>query len=325
MPFPVISPAFYNELVEDEKINPENADYCDVYISAAALEYVMYLSEVKVVKKLMESSAPLEFKMAYLSEEHEKTVLPVSHKIINENPVTEYYWQIRVLMMNTLQNRNFSFEKRMLLLNYALKKINGMVSKDQPELIPDFVNEFTRIKDYSETLTYFSRVRSAAKFSLADGISLLKSLSKNAGRNYGAIMEAIYKNLEITPDTLNKINFQNYLKLRDCFTEEYLHKKAHYIENIMVNYVWTYSIPFACPGRLSVWDNYIFFCSLYNALKVLITCYMPGKASEDFANAIAEFDNALRKSGGNLIIKLVEAVKSAGQDNNGDLAILAIS
>jgi hypothetical protein len=325
MPFPVISPAFYKELAGDEKQNAELSDYCDVFISAAAVEYVLYLSERKVVRKLMEIDEPLGFIMTHLNEEDEEKVLPVCRGIIEENPVTAHYWLIRVLIMNILQNKELPFEKRMLLLNYALKKVNGLSEPGLSDGIPEFITEFTANVRFDETLKLFEGVRPAPLFSLADGISLLKSLSGAASPEYNAIMGVIYKNLETTPDTLNAINVDTYRKLRDGFTTDYLLGKPHYIENIMVNYVWTYSIPFAYSSKLSIWDNYVFFCSVYNALKVLIACYMPGRADGDFADAVSSFDDALRRAGGDIAVRLVDAVKNAGQDNNGDLAVLVLS
>ena len=54
-------------------------------------------------------------------------------------------------------------------------------------------------------------------------------------------------------------------------------------------------------------DNYVFFCALYNAYKVLLTCYMDGKGEEDFVKAVSSFDDALRQSGDDLIWKMVLA------------------
>jgi hypothetical protein len=325
MPFPIISPAFYKELVDGVTLKPEDTDYCDVFVSAAAVEYVMYMSERSVVKKLMETEEPLAFIMANLNENDEKNVIPVSLDIVKENPIAEHYWRIRVLIMNILQNKGIAFEKRMLLLNYALKIINGMSVSNLSGGIPDFISGFMETANYDDTLKYFEGVRPAVKFSLADGISLLKSLAVKAPRGFGAVMDVIYRNLKTTPDTLKTTDVSAYGEMRRAFGEEYLVKKPHYIENIMVNYVWTYSIPFAYSSKLSIWDNYVFFCSIYNALKVLIACYMPGKSDDDFADAVAAFDGALRGAGSGIAVGLVDAVKNVGQDNNGDLAVLVIS
>lgn len=325
MPFPIISPAFYKELVDVKNPKPEDSEFCDVYISAAAVEYVMHLSNVNVVKKLIETTEPLAFKMAYLGEEDEDKIIPISKDIIRNNPLTEYYWQIRTLMMSILQNKEVVFEKRMLLLNYAMKTIHGMADKHQPEHIPEFINSFTEKEEYDSVLEYFSEIRPAPHFSLSDGISLLKSLSKK-NPAYKDVLSTIYKNLGVSgPETLNLIDMKKYLKLRADFANVFMMEKSHFIENIMINYVWTYSLPFAPPGKLSIWENYVFFCSLYNAIKILITCYMPGKTDDDFAKAISAFDDALRQSGNDIIWKLVAAAKNAGQDNNGDLAILVVS
>jgi hypothetical protein len=101
-------------------------------------------------------------------------------------------------------------------------------------------------------------------------------------------------------------------------------EKSIAMENIMVNYIWANSLPFKNP-TLNYWEHFVFFCSLYNAVKVLYTCYMPGKEDEDFAKAISAFDSAIRAADDNLIQKIVNAAKNSGQSNNGDMAVLVLS
>ena len=50
-----------------------------------------------------------------------------------------------------------------------------------------------------------------------------------------------------------------------------------------------------------------------------------GKNDDDFAEAIAEFDKAFRSGGLDIIAKTIRASKNAGNNNNGDLAILVVS
>ena len=324
MGFPIITPSFLKELTE--KMKPVTADeFCDVNVTATAVEYVPRLCYAETVKKLMEEKNILEYNMISLPDEESEQFINQSRQIIRTYPQAAYYWQLRSLFMNVLQNRNINFEKRLLLLNYGVKTVQGMLDNGRAELIPKFVDDYTSENmDYEKILEYFKDVRPNPGYSLADGISLLKSLSKpNAA--YKEVLNTIYKNLGVSgPETLKMTDMKKYIGMRKTFSETASGEKAHYIENVMINYVWSYSIPFSNPD-FNFWEHFVFFCSLYNAVKVMLACFAPDFSDEEFAKAISAFDTALRASDENLMRKVIFAVKNAGQSNNGDLAILTLS
>ncbi len=324
MGFPIVSPAILKDLNERLKPQPSD-DFCDIIVTVSAVEYVPHLSNIEVVKKLMEEKDILAYNMVNLPDEQSEQFIRQSQAILKAHPTAQYYWQMRTLFMSVLQNRNVNFEKRMLLLNYAVKTIQGMIDKGQPNLIPKFIEEFTAPEmDYTNVIEYFKEVRPNPGYALADGISLLKSLNKpNAA--YKEVLNTIYKNLGVSgPETLKMTDMKKYIEMRKAFSELTAGEKSNYVENVMINYLWSYSIPFADP-EFNFWDHFVFYCSLYNAVKVLITCYMPGKDDDDFAKAISAFDTALRASDKQLMRKVIFAVKNAGQNNNGDLAVLTLS
>lgn len=322
MGYPVMTPSFYKELIPDVR-NPESGPKCDVIITPAAVEYVFSLSDVTVVKKLMSISEPLSYNMVNMDAERENMFADRVQARLAKFPQLQYYWQIRMLMMNILQRKNIVFEKRMLILNYAMKTVDGMFEKGQPELIPQFVNQFIGMESYEQVLEYFKTIRPVFESALGEGIGFLKIFKTTP--SFRSIMNTAYKNLGISgPETLSTVDMNKYITLKKNFITEVIKDKEHYIENIMINYVWSLSMPFAAEG-IGIWDNYVFFCIIYNAIKVMLTCYMPRKNDDDFAEAIAEFDKAFRSGGLDIIAKTIRASKNAGNNNNGDLAILVVS
>lgn len=324
MGFPIILPTIVKELTAELK-PIETDEFCDIIVSPAAVEYVPHMSNPAVARKLIEAKDILAFSMVNLPDEQSEQFEKQSQIILKEYPSAQYYWQIRTLMMSILQDRSINFEKRFLLLNYAIKTVQGMIDKGQPNLIPPFISEFTQPNmDFTPVLEYFKEIRPNPGYSLADGISLLKSLKKpNAA--YKEVMNTIYKNLGVSgPETLKMADMKEYISLRKEYSEMVSGEKASCIENIMINLLWAYSIPFA-DSRFNFWDHFVFFCSLYNAVKVMVTCYMPGKDEEALIKAVSAFDEALRATGKDIIDKVIAAVKNAGQGNNGDMAVLTLS
>ena len=324
MPFPVVTPSYFRELVDVTKPADEYSSFADVIISPAAVEYVLHLSNPDVVRKLTQIDDQIAFSMAYVGEKEEAELVEQGKAAVMAIPTLAYYWQIRALMMGVLQDKRVTVEKRLLLLNYALKTIQGMIDKHQPNFIPQFASDFIEKDEYDNILEYFKPVKMNFGYALADGISLLKSISKTTPA-YKDTLARIYQNIGVSgPETLSLADMNKYLELRKSFATGFLTEHSNWIENILVNYVWTFSIPYAVCEKLSIWDNYVFFCSLYNAIKIMITCYQP-KDSEEFIKIISAFDDALRKSGKDIIWKIVAAVRNAGQANNGDMAVLVLS
>ena len=324
MGFPVISPVIVKELAEQLKpLAPD--EFCDAIVSPYAVEYAPMLSNADVVRKLMETKEPLAYNMTTLDDELSQQFVAQSAAITNAHPVAQYYWQIRTLFMGVLQNREVNFEKRFLLLNYAVKTVQGMIDKGQPNLIPQFIEGFLKLENnYEPVLKYFQDVRPVPAFSLTDGISLLKSLNK-PNAEYKDVLNTVYKNLGVSgPETLRMVDIKNYIGRRKLFSDFAAGEKSHYIENVVISYVWNFTIPFADPD-FNFWDHFVFFCALYNAVKVMITCYTPEIDDEKFVKAITAFDAAVRATGGKLMRTVINTAKNAGQNNNGDLAILTLS
>ncbi len=324
MGFPVVSPTVLKELIEEMKPMQPN-EFCDIIVSSAAVEYSPRLCHIEVVRALMKEKDILSYNMSDLPDEQSGQFIEQSRRILELYPNSKYYWQIRTLFMNVLQNRKLHLEKRLLLLNYSVKTIQGMTDKGQSGLIPPFIEDFTKPDaDYEHVLKYFNAVRPNPAYSLADGVSLLKSLNKpNAA--YKEVLSGVYKSIGVSgPETLKMADINKYLRLRKQYADMISGEKSSYIENVLISYVWSYSLPLADP-EFNFWDHFVFFCSLYNAVKVMITCFAPDGDDERFAKAISAFDSAIRASDKDLMKKIIYAVRNAGQNNNGDLAVLTLS
>lgn len=324
MGFPVISPVIVKELAEQLKpLAPD--EFCDVVVSPYAVEYAPMLSNAEVVRKLMDTKEPLAYSMVTLDDEQSQQFVAQSKAITDAYPIAQYYWQIRTLFMGVLQNRNVNLEKRFLLLNYAVKTVQGMIDKGQPNLIPQFIEDFINPNNtYEPVLKYFKDVRPVPAYSLADGISLLKSLAK-PNAEYKDVLNTVYKNLGVSgPETLKMVEIKNYIGRRKLFSDLAAGDKSHYIENVAISYVWNFTLPFSDPD-FNFWDHFVFFGALYNAVKVMITCYTPEADDEKFVKAITAFDSAVRATGSKIMRTVINTAKNAGQNNNGDLAILTLS
>lgn len=324
MPYPIITPEFFADLTD--KTNPENENIVyNVLSTPAAIEYAFPLNQEKVIRRLMDTPDPLKFKMTNLKPEHEAEYAKRGEEIINEYPVLKNYWALKTLTMNILQNRNYVFEKRMLLLNFAYKTAQGMMDKFKEELIPQFVNDFTKNAQHDDVIKYFESIRPNFAYSLCDGLSFLRAMPKT--EEMDKVRFTVFKNIGIDQSMRNfKFDANKYLPMKKAYYEDFLKDKEHYIEHVMVNYVWTYCMPYV-DYHMSLWDNFVFFNTLFNSIKVMLTCYTFDRDNKDeaFVTAIKAFDDSLRQIPGNIVRRVVDANSAEGMTNNGDMAILSMS
>jgi hypothetical protein len=212
--------------------------------------------------------------------------------------------------------------------------VNGMIAQFQPVLIDGFAQNITHTTDFSETLKYFEKVPIIPPVSLAEGVSFLKALynsSKNIEkkdnfRRWKPFYERIYKGLNISgAETFTSADMNLYIPKRAAFGEKYLNARPNVMENIMINYLWAFATPFTEPD-MSIWDNFVFYISLYNALKIYITLIEPAD-DDDLSAALAAFDAVLTDvSGGNAFMKAaVRVLKNQNNTNNGDMAVITLN
>ncbi len=324
MSYPVITPEFFADL--SDRTNPENTDVeYKVLTTPASIEYVFGLNQDRVIRRLMATPDVLKYQMTQLKPEMEEEYAKKGEEMIKQNPILKHYWAMKSLTMNVLQNREYIFEKRMLLLNFAYKTAQGMIDKYKEELIPQFVNDFTSQAKHDEVMKYFEEIHPNFAYSLCDGLAFLRSMPKC--ESWDKVCYRVFKNIGVD-QTMKGFKFDEnkYLPMKKAYYEDFLKDNEHYIEHVMVNYVWSYCMPFA-DYTISLWDNFIFFNTLFNSIKVMLTCYTFEAEDKDeaFVTAIKAFDESLRLVPGNIVRRVVDANAKEGLNNNGDMAILAMS
>ncbi len=324
MPYPVIIPGFFQELTDKAPSEKEAASY-DVLTTPAAVEYVFPLHQESVIRKLMSIPEVLSYKMVTLKPENEAEYAAIGEDLIKKTPVLKHYWTLKTLTMNILQNRKYVFEKRMLILNFAYKTVQGMMDKNKEEIIPNFVAEFIRTQEHDDVIKYFESIQPNFAYSLCDGLSFLRSLP--SGDDIDKVKYSVFKNAGVDQSLRNfKFDEKTYLPMKKAYYDDFLKGKEHYIEHVMVNYVWTFCMPFA-DLTTSLWDNFVFFNTLFNTIKVMLTCYTFDRKDKDeaFVYAISAFDSSLRQIEGSIAKRVSDANIKEGLATNGDMAILAMS
>lgn len=357
MPYPIITPVFFSEFVNTEEPEKSTAKY-QVLTTPSAIEYVFPLAQEAVVRRLMQQKDIMAYKMISMSPEAEEEYIKKSQETVANMPLLKHYWQLKTLTMNLLQDRRYTLDQRMWFLNYVYRTIQGIIETPDPRSegktdeekaqicdrnIAGFIQSVLRAEDHDNIIKYFGEIQPNYAYSVVEGLSFLNALLPKDGKTEAPeqvkkLVAVAFKHAGVEKGNESQFKFDPdlHLAIKKEFNEMFGYDpkrtstgeidRSCYLEQIMVNYVWTYCFPFA-DLNLDVWQNFIFMNSLYNIIKVTVSCYLYGTKTpdEDFVFAVTTLDGALRAINVNIARFLVDTNAKAGCSNNGDMAILSIS
>jgi hypothetical protein len=322
MAFTIIRPEYLDDFIDITK--PEEANRFRIIMNPHTVDYVVLLNRADAVKRIMSYEEPVKFYATNVDDTQSKVFEENAAAKIAEFPYMKYFGQIRYMFMNTLTRKGVTLDRSLLILNYAITTIQGMINQFKQDLIPGYCGQLTNLTDVSEILKTFDKMPVNPQYSLAAGLMILRNLKDS--KDLKRVMTRAYSGLGISgPEALTAADIPRFYDRRAEFAKKYQDERPHIFQNLMVNYMWELVTPFTVPTS-TLWENYVYYILIFNALKMLITLTSP-KDDDEFAEIVAVFDRALIASEeeGNFFAATMRAAKQQGFDGNGDLGIVTIS
>lgn len=195
-------------------------------------------------------------------------------------PIYRYIWDIKTLCASVLQDRAHSLDDRMLLLGIMLGRIHQMEQENRAEQIPAFVNEIFHSEDDYLNLKDWETIKIDPSIPIANALIFFNQL-KTRSNNFHLIhmVEGLLNRFQIVTEKeesggvdKNTIYFTMNLGKNQEIKEKWkkwLAQYDYFVENIMVAWFFQEQIPFS-KKDCSIWEHYIYFCSLYNLLKIIL-------------------------------------------------------
>lgn len=333
MDFSVVSPVFFNKLTDKNNPESEGLKYT-VTVTPSAVEYSFPLMQEPVVRTLIEDSSIMLFQAKKLDEKSAAKYIKQGQDLVAKFPLLKHYSVGRSILMNCIQDRTYSIEKRFLLMNFAIKTMQNLIDQGKDEEVPNFAGSFFAHTDRSDIIDYFKSITPNFAFSCIDAVSLINSLPET--EKFKPVKEKFLERLGYAKDgsdiaTRPFETFKDsYIEMKRWFYESYIKQgkedsKEYYLENVMIGFIWSMNMPFSDFSK-SVWDNFAFFNILFNTLKVLLTVYVTEENGDDgFVEAVCALDESLRAVSNGLVKVTVDALDKRGFNTNGDMAVLAMS
>lgn len=286
------------------EVGPENMGlvckvfprFCTRYID----KYERFLSIgcEEVINLLIEEKEGilLEVKQTEITEVERISSTTVPKEFLKKDPIFHYWTDIKMLILGVLQNREYDFGERMVVLGLAMKKMDEMNKKGQQyklkEYIQGFITDFNDIKNkdvYSKIFQNINRdgyiramqVLTSYFLNPTENVSKFKDIVENRIQlKRSAMVDDVEKLKENKVQV--KIEFDNK-KYSEAIQEfkEFLKGREYWIENVMIEGFLTARCPFRIPG--GIWKNYCAMAVTYSVFLFTLTCCLKKDSTkEDF-------------------------------------------
>lgn len=214
----------------------------------------------------------------------------------------QYFWDIRIISINIMQNRNFSIEERLNILEFFYEQIKELHKLDEfeeiEELLEDFNNETVdyealRGNEFIESYEFYN---SLIEDELVNNIRSVKL--KECIKDYKAGILKMNNNSDIySNDAISLVDIGNSIGKVPDYAKE-LEEYQHIFENYLVNQIFKDLVPFNKGENLT------------DSLKILINSYRIIKA---YVIGIAL--NSEEEITGEKIIRVIQALSKEIEHN----------
>lgn len=221
----------------------------------------------------------------------------ISSQLIKSQPVLQYFPEIYNLYLSLLQARDVSIENRLILIGFAVKKIQDLTQTGETNEIPHYLSKYLdglAVQDINDGTFADLGENTAVLLNCLSLAERTAGLENTGEKNYKNILKRIEEKLEVDYRQLETgegceltLHF-NAGRYRECVTvrDTFFEGREYFWENLAIGHLFYSNAPF-CKST-NVWDNYMYFVWFYSLLKFAITvCIEPGDTEKEIFHDIA--------------------------------------
>ena len=276
------------------------------------------------------------------------TRLAKDKKREEERAIFNYYYDIKVLLLSILQNRDYTIEERMLILGIAMKKLDEMEKQNRINEIPIFVDVFLESieeQDITKKLRDFTCNETIQM--LHNFVNMQMTMLKKEFNSFDEFIEKIKD--RITPNyddelVLSETKKMTYMSLatsrkyefdekdyslrkyKEAIQEykEFIKDKEYYIENYLVTWILYKDIPFS-NDTADIWDEYCYFAIMYSMYRFILTCCLNKNSHDDeFIDCTVRFSRGIIHTHDDHLKELILSLKEKEKNNLDYIAIMLL-
>ncbi|MDY2581403.1 MAG: flagellin lysine-N-methylase [Clostridium perfringens] len=162
---------------------------------------------------------------------------------IGSDNLIQYFWDIRIISINIMQNRNFSIEERLSLLKAFYKSLEDLKTEENFYEIEDLLEKIT---EYPSNITEFIDSKKIIPLSITNNFFKI-ILDENLLRKViGTRLKKLLSDLNKDQNLFNNIHKYDLNSF-----DTYFKKYSYIFENYLVNQIFKDIIPFNTGGNLN--------------------------------------------------------------------------
>lgn len=215
----------------------------------------------EVARIILLNSMPIQF------YQEEKIITlrdtPVYSINTRSNDYTSYIFEIRTAIIKLLQSTLYNLEEKLFILGILIEKLEENIARNEMGLITKTIKKIERnirqgiYKDCLKTLP----TKGDLRINLLKTIIEVKCQDNIISSNYIECLEEIIKGLDLENENIEKVinkYDQGYQKYYLTFIEKY----GYVMENYIVNYIFSYIVPFDEKDLFTSYTKLIVYFSM---------------------------------------------------------------
>lgn len=237
------------------------------YILNGTLEKSLDTSCPEASRKILLRPEGIDF----IEEECMEDLNNIQSLSLPENYLT-LFWQLRIFMIDTLQNRNHPLEVRLLVISMLLQSLSTSTNLSSQD-IEKTINKYNLYLNNPNLKEEFHVIEKLYKEQLHLGKMIL-TLSRS--ERYNILRKKILTAIDFsTPDSLS----QDY----ELYYEPFIQKYEYILENYLVNAVFT---NIKSPNLKDMLNHFATICIDFSMIRLFITGYFKSENNYSIEGAI---------------------------------------
>lgn len=181
-----------------------------------------------------------------------------------------YFWDLRVFIIQLMQNRKHSIEIRLIILGLFFQKIEQLNPHELAEQLSAIMNDYLGRLNNLEFIDSINNIEGNLKFqiNLAKELIQYRLTDGALSEKYITILKQILDGLNLDEDKAEfdiEVTLSKYENSLEKYYVPYMQKNEYMLENYIVNYVFKNLVPYDFN---SLFESYMMLIIHFNLIKV---------------------------------------------------------
>ncbi|OAB42940.1 flagellin lysine-N-methylase [Paenibacillus glacialis] len=284
-------------MLNDKKLCSIQLKLGESYLSNTCATYPRVSNEVNgILEKSATMSCPEVARLALLNPngiEFDETEEPADIRLsiknrldtkVGQQPqvqLQQYFWELRIFSIQTLQNRNFSLADRLIILGMFYQKVEQYIQDGQIQEIPQLIASYTVMVEGNGLANMLTDIPVLSTIQMELLKNLIDTRMSHGVRNqryidcFGELLHGIQYAKESSVEEISSC----YQVAYNDFYLPFMSKHEYILENYLVNYVYLNLFPLG--NGSDIFEEYIMMVIHYAMIKMHLIG-MAGYHKENF-------------------------------------------